>query len=412
MLQESSLRTLDGETSSFINHSVAHSPQLLDVALLESNLSQSSVDKSVEDCKDASPVEPSEVCDVMPKLNLSISSDDIPAQEDDCQARSHSSSPEPDMPLLMPELEDQSPREQLPREMKSVEETAPSCCTVSIPVKLPLKKLIRTRKPSDLNLAMLPKPEANSPPSQSDGFVQLPTAPFSPRCPPSENDRLNMYSPISRASSVENLNELDDHQDPDVRQMQSFSPISSPSASVRSTASERICFPGEGNVACVLPQMEAPPSLQSLGTAYQWRSFEQWRLASPESLNSNVKFPWPAAEPSESISSRPEDLVANGERSSVGASVPVCGRASAKQAIVQTEDIHMTFIRGESSEDVSSAGSLFKMNNGCQLPPMNFKHCASLSLGSRTGWWPVYQFLLLSASLLQLFCAVVVVTLT
>lgn len=350
----------------------------------DSNLGCSRIDiahdKSTGSCISAA-ADRSEACDVMPKLNPCVGyskEDEVQTQDNDAQSKSRPGSPELDMPLLMPELENLAPRGWSPVKSKSAEEA--SDYTVRIPVKLPLRKLMRPKKPADLNLTIL-KPEENQ--SQNGASSKLPLVSPPSECLPVDNDRLNMYSPISQASSIENLATVDDHQEQGNSLMHSFSPISSP-GSVRLSSFEGLCYPGECD-DFALTQMETKP-LQSFGAGSQQPVFDHWEHVSAQTTVSDAKFPFPPSQPFESNSCKPDALIASGELQSLNEFGSICTKLPAEQFAGRVGDGCPSYFHQESFEDMTSSELRLKRNFSSGSMPFKFEHCASSSLDISTGW--------------------------
>lgn len=363
-------------------------PQVLDIALHESDLDCSRIDcahdKPIEGCVGAA-VDPSDACDVMPKLNLSVGyskeDEDQTRDDDAAQSKSRPGSPELDMPLLMPELENLAPRGRSPVEEES------SGCAVRISVKLPLRKLMRPKKPADLSLT-IPEPEVNR--SQSGASSKKPPPVSSPsECQPVENNRLNMYSPISQASSIENLATVDDHTEQGNSLMRSFSPISSP-GSVGMSSLERPCFPGECD-DYALAQVEAKP-LQSFGVGSQQPVFDHWEHFSSQTTVPDAKFPFPPSQPFECNSAKPDALIASGELQSFNEFGSVCTKVSAEQFAGRVDDGCPSYFHQRSFEDMTSSGVRLNRNFSSGSTPFKFEHCTSTSLDIGTGWWSFIAF--------------------
>lgn len=222
---------------------------------------------------------------IMPKLNRSVDLDDSP-QIANAVSSSRAGSPELDMPLLMPELDP------APSNEPSDAETMGCVVGMSIPVKLPLRQLLRHKKPPGLSV-IIPTSDSlgyddagNFRPTSPVVPLLVPPRPASPR-----EERANMYSPISQASDTENQPSMEDCGDEKVNDvMPCFSPISSP-GSARSTTSEHLANPGDMD-RFLLPVSEAS-LLQALPTRYPTPNYSSgWELYPGGMDHRNAAYPW------------------------------------------------------------------------------------------------------------------------
>lgn len=284
--------TPEGNTSPSVSAlSSSSSPQSLDRALITSDLSlgladqpfrQSATDDGIEAHGD-----PLEMINIMPKLNKSVDLyQDDPEQVVDTKSLSRAGSPELDMPLLMPELDPAPGRD--PTDTETM-----GCVGMSIPVQLPLRKLLRHKKPPGLSV-VIPTSEALASPGNEDAAnsTSSPAVPslVPPRLASLQEERMNMYSPISQASDVENLPSIDDCRDEKVNaMMQCFSPISSP-GSARSTASERLGNPSDAD-GFLLPVSETS-LLETLPISYPTPNYTGWDLYPGGLERPTTAYPW------------------------------------------------------------------------------------------------------------------------
>lgn len=271
--------------------SSSSSPQSLDCALITSGLSPGRADQPFRQLVTDDGIEahgdPLETVNIMPKLNKSVDLyQDDPEQVVETKSSSRAGSPELDMPLLMPELDPAPGRE--PTDTEAI-----GCVGMSIPVQLPLRKLLRHKKPPGLSV-IIPAPEVlASPGNEGPGnSTSSPTVPslVPPRLASPQEERMNMYSPISQASDVENLPPIDDCRDEKVNaMMQCFSPISSP-GSARSTASEHLGNPSDAD-GFLLPVPEAS-LLQTLPISYPTPNYTGWELYPGGPECPTTSYPW------------------------------------------------------------------------------------------------------------------------